>query len=204
MIERTSLQSLKTFEREYCEHFANTLGNSDVIGKLFERQSYQRSLKERKVSLSVMCIKETKVVANSLCKEIFTSEAIWAWILLSDCPPQSCKSCSCPAMRLKKDPRDSNRDINGSTDRGLLHVQINVLEQHPTMSGRQQKDTAAVFTLGGKEAPIYRGDGCQVGSSVIKETSSWHRGKQAGSHWLSPTIKRIGESEQGVGEAGTG
>ena len=37
---------------------------------------------------------------------------------LLGCTPQACKPCSCPALRLKKEPRDSNRDISGLMDRG--------------------------------------------------------------------------------------
>ena len=34
------------------------------------------------------------------------------------CPPQAYKPCACPASRLKKEPRVSNRDINGLMDEG--------------------------------------------------------------------------------------
>lgn len=32
---------------------------------------------------------------------------------LLGCTPLACKSCSCPGLRSKKEPRDSNRGING-------------------------------------------------------------------------------------------
>ena len=32
--------------------------------------------------------------------------------------PRACKPCNCPVWRLKKEPRDNNRDINGLLDRG--------------------------------------------------------------------------------------
>ena len=34
------------------------------------------------------------------------------------CISQAGKPCSCPALRLKEEPRDSNRDIPGLLDRG--------------------------------------------------------------------------------------
>ena len=34
------------------------------------------------------------------------------------CLPQAYKSCACPASRLKKEPRVSNRDISGLMDEG--------------------------------------------------------------------------------------
>ena len=36
--------------------------------------------------------------------------------------PQACKPWSCPTLRPKKGPRDSDRDINGLLDGGTLHV----------------------------------------------------------------------------------
>lgn len=42
----------------------------------------------------------------------------------------------------------------------------------------------------------YRGNWCQVGSSVTRETSHWALGKHRGSYWLSSVIKRIGSCER--------
>ena len=36
---------------------------------------------------------------------------------------QVCKPCTCPALRPKKEPGDSNRDISGLLDRDLKHLQ---------------------------------------------------------------------------------
>lgn len=35
-----------------------------------------------------------------------------------DCTPQACKSCHRPAARMKKEPRDSNRDTSSLLGRG--------------------------------------------------------------------------------------
>ena len=37
--------------------------------------------------------------------------------LVLGCTPQACKPCHCPALRPKKEPRDSDRDISGLLDR---------------------------------------------------------------------------------------
>ena len=43
-------------------------------------------------------------------------------IILLGCNPQAYKASACPASRPKKEPRVSNRDINGLMDKGILHV----------------------------------------------------------------------------------
>ena len=51
---------------------------------------------------------------------------------------QASKSCHFPAVRLKKEPRDSNRDIYDVLDRESYTFEAKVSGQHSTMDGRWQ------------------------------------------------------------------
>lgn len=39
-----------------------------------------------------------------------------SWYVLG-CTPQTSKPCACPALRAKKEPGDSDRDVSGLLDR---------------------------------------------------------------------------------------
>ena len=76
------------------------------------------------------------------------SSASWLVHQFLDCTLQVCKPCSCPASRLKKEPRDSDRDINDLLDRGILHKGSGSDTPPCAADGRQ--DMAAVFNTQGR------------------------------------------------------
>ena len=94
----------------------------------------------------------------------------WMWHV--ELYPQVCKPCSCPASRQKKEPGDSDRDINGLLDRGILSLKQKFLERQPIVCSR--RDSCPHYS-GEKETAIYRRNWHQVTSSVTRETSSWSR-----------------------------
>ena len=100
---------------------------------------------------------------------------------LLGCTPQTCKPCSCPALRPKKEPGDSDRDINGLLDRASYRSAA----KHPAATPHCVRQTEGKTwqqssLLGEKEATIYRWNWGQAGSSVTRETSSWGRGQAHG------------------------
>jgi len=73
---------------------------------------------------------------------------------------QACKPWSVPSLQPKKEPGDSDRDIDG-----LLDGELTCLKQGPRVSItciRRRAGMAAVATT----PTIYRGNWCQVGSSI--------------------------------------
>ena len=69
---------------------------------------------------------------------------------------QACKPCSCPALRLKKEPRDSDRDINGFLDRGSYTKGPGVTPHCAWQKASRYENNLP--NLGEKEATIYRGN----------------------------------------------
>lgn len=69
-----------------------------------------------------------------------TGVSLVSWLLgqLLGCTPQACKAYTCPDSRPKKQPRVSDRAINGLMDERGLYVQSKVLEQLPTTCSRRQ------------------------------------------------------------------
>ena len=51
------------------------------------------------------------------------------------CTLQACKPWSCPALKAKKEPRDSDRTSTVDWIGDLTHLKQKVLEQHPTLAG---------------------------------------------------------------------
>ena len=99
-----------------------------------------------------------------------TTLKVTSAVHLLGCTLLACKLCACQASRPKKEPGVSNRDINGLTDEGSSHVWNNVLEQHPH---RVQQMVGRIW-----QWSCYQGrgmlptiGGCQIGSSVTRETS---------------------------------
>ena len=125
-------------------------------------------------TLSVTC-------DHQMCGSFFPHQAILQHQLgvhwVACCRPAS------PVLvqRPKKEPRVSDRNINGLMDKGILHVWSKVLEWQPTSLRSQGRG------WGEGEVTSYRGDWHQVGSLVTRETSrgaqppttpliSYHRG----------------------------
>ena len=70
----------------------------------------------------------------------------------------ACKPCSCPAFRLKKEPRDSYRDIRSLLDGDLTCLQQKGLERHPCVWSRQEAGHGSHTPYSGEEeATTYRG-----------------------------------------------
>ena len=70
------------------------------------------------------------------------------------CTPQTCKSCSCHASRLKKDPRERHqrdRDINALRDR-ILYTSTATRSWSNTSPclANSRQTTAAIFTPRGR------------------------------------------------------
>ena len=75
------------------------------------------------------------------------------------CSPQSSKPCSCPDLRMKKEPGDSDRDINGLLDGGPSCLKQKVPEQHPTVDSRRQTGHGSNLRSSGmKETSMYTGN----------------------------------------------
>ena len=88
------------------------------------------------------------------------------------CTPQAYKVCACPALKLKKEPRVSNRDINGVMDGGPYTAEARSWSDTPPCAADSRQDMVAVFTAGGGWGglPVI-GELRQVGSLVTRETS---------------------------------
>ena len=70
---------------------------------------------------------------------------------LTDCwaaPRRPTKSCSCPSSRLKKQPRDCDRDINSLLDKGILHR--GSWSDNPLCAADCRQNVVAVFTTQGR------------------------------------------------------
>ena len=80
---------------------------------------------------------------RQLVSHVQVSDLTVGWCWAAPHRPVS-KPCSCPALRIKKEPRDGDRDINGLLNRGSY---IKVLEQHP-VCGQQSKRPATFTTQG--------------------------------------------------------
>ena len=77
-----------------------------------------------------------------------------------DCTPQAYKACPCPASRPKKEPRVSNRDINGLMDGGADLSEAKSWSDTPPYGADGRQEKAAVFTPGRRKGEItsYRGN----------------------------------------------
>ena len=66
-----------------------------------------------------------------------------------DFTPQAFKSCPCPASRVKKEPRISNRDISGLMDGETYISEARSWSDTPVCMAAGRQDKAAVF-IGGR------------------------------------------------------
>lgn len=87
------------------------------------------------------------------------------------CTLQACGPCGCSALRLKKEPGDSDRDVSGLLDRGPYKSAA----KGPGVTSHHLQQTeighgGSFCSLGEKEVIVYRGDRCKVGPSVTRET----------------------------------
>ena len=65
------------------------------------------------------------------------------------CTLQAYKACACPASRLKKEPRVSDRDINGLMDGGAYMLEARSWSNTPPCAADHGQDLVAVFVSGG-------------------------------------------------------
>ena len=87
------------------------------------------------------------------------------WEHLKDCTPKTYKSWSCPALNLKEEPGDGNRDMNSLLNKYYMSYtsksytsKSQFLERNLTMHGRQHKDMAAIFTPGERRRLPFTGE----------------------------------------------
>ena len=66
------------------------------------------------------------------------------------CTPQAYKPCTCPASRLKKKPRVSNRDINSLMDWGAYTSEARSWSDTPLCVAEGRQDLAAVLAPQGE------------------------------------------------------
>ena len=85
------------------------------------------------------------------------------------CTSQAGKPCSCPALRVKEEPRDSNRDIPGLLDRGSFMSGARLWSDNLPWAAESRQNMAAVFAVGGGAGglfPTYFGPGQAAGGHV--------------------------------------
>ena len=71
--------------------------------------------------------------------------------------PQADKPCTCPASKLKKEPRVSNRDLHGLMDGGSYMSEARSWGNTPPGTADGGQDKVAVFAPGGKgRLPVTR------------------------------------------------
>ena len=95
-----------------------------------------------------------------------------------DCNPQNCKPCNCPAVRLKKEPRD----INNLLDRESYKSEAESRSGTPLWVADGRQDRAAIFTPGrGKEDTIYKGE-LTLGWLISYQGNQWMGQGASGKH----------------------
>ena len=85
----------------------------------------------------------------------------FGWPQLLSCTLEVCKSCACPAVRLKKEPRVCDRDINDVMDEGAYYTsEARPWNDTPQCAVDGGQNVPAGFTLGGgnRKAISYKGN----------------------------------------------
>lgn len=97
--------------------------------------------------------------------EVLGPQTHHCWEHLKDCTPKTYKPWSCPALNLKEEPGDGNRDMNSLLNKYYMSYtsksymsKSQFLERHLTMHGRQHKDMAAIFTTGERRRLPFMGE----------------------------------------------
>ena len=80
------------------------------------------------------------------------------YYILLGCILQAYKACTCPVLRPKKEPRVSDRDINGFMDGGANMSEAKFWSNTPLCAADGRQDMAAGFAPGGGEIASYRGN----------------------------------------------
>ena len=94
---------------------------------------------------------------------------------LLDCTPQACKDYTCLASRPKKEPRVSDRDIDGLMDRGTLYVWSEVLEWHCTLCGRWWAGhDGSLLSWEKEEVTSYRGNWVRLAHGLPGKLAEGH------------------------------
>lgn len=105
------------------------------------------------------------------------------------------KALQLPSGETDDRHRNANRGTNHLLDRWFTLPEQRSWRDSPLWTTNStQYYSCGVGGAGGGEATIYRGNWCQVGSSVTRETCTGAGGKLAGSYWWSRITKKIGES----------
>ena len=66
-------------------------------------------------------------------------------VIVLGCTPQDYKPCTCQALRLKKEPRVSNRDINNLMDEGAYTSETRSWSYTPPCAADGEQGMVAVF-----------------------------------------------------------
>ena len=86
------------------------------------------------------------------------------------CTLQAYKACVCPAIRLKKEPGVSHRDISGLLDRRFLQFWSDT----PLYTAKRGQDTAAVFAAGGRRRlPVFGGNDIRLAYWLPRHIGSY-------------------------------
>ena len=97
------------------------------------------------------------------------------------CTLQVCKLCTFPASRLKREPRVSDRDMNGLLDRGSYKTEAKGPGATPHCDSRQ--DMAANFaTCGRRRLPFIGGIDVRLPQQLPGKPAAEAGGKHISSH----------------------
>ena len=112
-------------------------------------------------------------------------------VLLLGCTLQVYKPCACPASRLKKELRDSDRDINGLMDAGAYMSEARSWSDTPLCAADSGQDMAAVFVPGGR-LPVIGGTEVRLAHKLpgkLPEGHTPHRPFDKLSWWRCSDLK---------------
>lgn len=88
------------------------------------------------------------------------------------CTPLAYEPFSCPPVRPKKEPGNSDKVTQDALHREPYKPEAKGrgVTPYPQADGRQEA-AAVLATMGGKEVTVYRGNRCQTGSPVNRRTT---------------------------------
>ena len=99
----------------------NKKGTVSIITDV--NQSYKHS-KRRLCNPFLNQLNDGFITMHYLCKTSspYPRSSLSLFNSVLGCTPQAYKACTCLALRTTKEPRVSNRDINGLMDGRILHI----------------------------------------------------------------------------------
>ena len=109
-------------------------------------------------------------------------------MVLLGCIPRACKPCNCSAERLKKEPRDSDRDISGLLYRESYKSEAKSWSDNPLYTAAGRQDMATVFATGDggrgvrRRLPVIGGIDVSLAYQLPGKPEAGARGKHVGSY----------------------